>query len=188
MSGRRMLKAISSAITTLIFLVLIATLFLVVTTKLSGGEPQVFGYQLKTVLSGSMEPEIKTGSVLSIKEADDPTSFQKGDVITFHAEDELLITHRIMEVKQDGESYITKGDANNAPDKEPVMAENIIGFYTGLTIPYLGYILYFSNTSEGAALLLIIPGICLLLYTAVTIWRIFRELDADKKSVKSNED
>lgn len=31
------------------------------------GEPQVFGYQLKTVLSGSMEPEIKTGSIIAVK-------------------------------------------------------------------------------------------------------------------------
>lgn len=178
-----MLQAISSIITTVIFLVLIATLFLVVTTKLSGGEPQFFGYQLKTVLSGSMEPKIKTGSILSMKETEDPTSFQKGDVITFHTDDEILITHRITEVKQDGQSYITKGDANNAPDQEPVLAENIIGSYTGFTIPYVGYVLHFANTREGAALLLVIPGICLLLYSVVTIWKIFKEIDNDKRPV-----
>lgn len=154
---------------------------------MSGGDPQIFGYQFKTVLSGSMEPEIKTGSVVAIKNTDTPTSFNKGDVITFQTEDDLLITHRIVEVEQGGQSYVTKGDANDVPDEKSVLAENIIGYYTDFTIPYLGYILHFTNTSEGAALLLIIPGIFLLLYSIVTFWQVIRELESNKKTVKSHE-
>src|SRR5699024_6954680 len=160
---KRLLKGINHAITTVLFLVLLITLFLVISTKMSGEEPSLFGYQIKTVLSGSMEPDIKTGSILSIKEVDDPTSFQTGDVITFRTKEDILITHRIVEVKQSGQSYITKGDANDGADREPVMADNIIGSYTGFTIPYVGYILNFANSKEGTSLLLVIPGILLII-------------------------
>jgi len=186
LSGKRILKAFSSLMTTVIFLVFLITLFLVISTKASGGEPSLFGYQLKTVLSGSMEPEIKTGAILSIKETVDPTVFQKDDVITFMTEDATLVTHRIMEVQQDGQVYITKGDANDAVDREPVMADNIVGSYTGLTIPYLGYALNFANTSEGAALLLVVPGILLLIYSAIMMWQAFRKMDDKKKAMESN--
>lgn len=186
MSGKSVLKVISNLITTVLFIVLLLTLFLVVSTKASGGEPNFFGYQLKTVLSGSMEPDIQTGSVISIKEVDDPTGFQSGDVITFRTEEDILVTHRIVEVNEAGNEYITKGDANNAADVEPVDATNILGSYTGLTIPFIGYIMNFANSSEGAALLLVIPGIFLIIYSAVSIWGAFRQLDQGKKEMNTN--
>lgn len=184
---KRILKIISSLITTVLFFVLLFTLFLVISTKASGGEPSILGYQLKTVLSGSMEPEFQTGSILAIKETDDPTIYQKGDVITFQTEDENLVTHRITEVKQDGQLYVTKGDANDSIDREPVMADNIVGAYTGFTIPYIGYMMAFANTPEGAALLLVVPGVLLLFYSGFMIWQAFRQLDKDKKSLKMDE-
>lgn len=187
MMVRRILKVMSSLVTTVLFIVLLLTLFLVISTKASGGEPSLFGYQFKTVLSGSMEPDIKTGSIVGIEETKDPTAYQKGDVITFRTEDDLLITHRITEVKQDGEVYTTKGDANNAADIDPVMSENIVGSYTGFTIPYLGYVLNFTNTAEGAALLLIVPGVLLLFYSGFMIWQAFRQLDKEKKALKIDE-
>jgi len=186
MSGKRILKAIGSVLSSLLFIVLLLTLFLVISTKASGGEPNLFGYQLKAVLSGSMEPEIQTGSIISIKEVDDPTAFQKDDVITYITEEDVLVTHRVMEVQQDGEVYVTKGDANDAADINPVMADNIVGSYTGFTIPYVGYVMNFANTNEGAALLLIIPGVLLLGYSVITIWRAFREIDKEKKSVETD--
>lgn len=185
MNGKRLLKAINHTITTALFIVLLLTLFLVISTKASGGEPSLFGYQIKTVLSGSMEPDIKTGSILSIKEVDDPTDFQTGDVITFRTEEDILITHRIVEVNEAGGEYITKGDANNAPDREPVTADSIIGSYTGFQIPYVGYVMNFASSNEGTALLLVIPGILLIIYAVGTILGAFRQINHGKKEMEA---
>src|SRR5690625_8044990 len=122
MMGKRILKVMSSLITTVLFIVLLLTLFLVISTKASGGEPSLFGYQLKTVVSGSMEPEIKTGSIVGIEESKDPPAYQKGDVITFSTEEDLLITHRITAVKKDGKIYTTKSHTNHATDVDRVMS------------------------------------------------------------------
>ena len=186
MNWKSILKAINHIMTGLLFLVLILTLFLVISNKASDGEPNFFGYQLKTVLSGSMEPGIKTGSIISIKPGGDMTGFKKDDIITFNTEEDILVTHRIVHVK--GEEYITKGDSNNAVDLNSVRSENIIGHYTGFTVPYVGYVINFANTKEGAALLLILPGILLIVYAIVTIGRVGRQLEQLKGKVNEETD
>ncbi|MBB6450140.1 signal peptidase [Geomicrobium halophilum] len=170
-------KLISGVTTALLFTLLIVTVFAVISTQAADGEPEVFGYQLKTVLSGSMEPGIQTGSIISIQPTEDQGQFEKGDVITFTNADDTLITHRIHEVQNEGQQYITKGDNNNTTDAEPVLAENVVGEYTGFTIPYVGYAIDFATSDQGAVLLLIVPGILLVIYSIVIIWRALRQMD-----------
>ncbi|MGG1573159.1 signal peptidase I [Fictibacillus sp. NRS-1165] len=178
---------IKAWISRIISFTLLATLlfmaFVVISSKASGGEPTVVGYQLKTVLSGSMEPGIHTGSIIAIKPGGDMTRFQKGDVITFKASEDKLITHRIDEVQGKGKSlrFVTKGDNNDAPDREPVLPSNVVGEYKGFTIPYIGYFMNFAQSKEGAALLLVLPGLLLLIYSGVTIWKAIREIEGIKK-------
>ena len=162
--------------------------FLVISSKASGGEPQAFGYQLKTVLSGSMEPTFQTGSVIAVKPLDskERKSLKKDDIITFQTGEDILITHRIIGVNTSGEHvmYETKGDNNNGPDLEPVLAENVIGKYADITVPYVGYALNYASSKAGAALLLIIPGVFLLGYSAISIFSAIRSIDGEKKEKK----
>lgn len=169
-------------ITTLLLILLICTIFVVISSRASGGGgPELFGYQFKTVLSGSMEPKIHTGSIVAIEPTGDRTHFNKGDVVTYKAEDDILIAHRIVKVKGDDKQYITKGDANNAPDTKPVPPHNIVGIYSGFTIPYVGYATNFANSPEGSALLLILPGLLLLGYACFTIWQGIRQIEGRKE-------
>ena len=59
-------------------------------------------------------------------------------------------------------SFITRGDANNVNDPNPVAAENIIGRVTG-SVPYLGYIFGFAQTRQGLILLIFVPGLLLII-------------------------
>lgn len=178
--GKRIGKLFGNVVTGLICILLLITLFVVVFMRASGGETSFFGYQLKTVLSGSMEPDMQTGSIIAIESPTNKEDLQKGDIITFQTKEDLIVTHRIDEVKNGGKQYITKGDANNAPDSEPVLAENIVGVYTGFSIPYVGYAVNFANSSTGVALLLITPGFCLLITSIIIIWRALRKLEGGK--------
>lgn len=168
----KIMKWINNIVTAILMTLLISLAFIVVISKASGGEPQFFGYQLKTVLSGSMEPGIQTGSIIAVKLAEDKTSYKEGDVITFQEAEDFLVTHRITEVVKNGDSvlYRTKGDNNNAEDMNPVMAENVVAKYTGFTMPYVGYFNNFASSKNGA-FLLIVPGLLLLLYSAFTLWK-----------------
>lgn len=180
--AKKIWKITSNLITGILFLLLIFMIFVVVSSKASGGEPNFLGYQLKTVLSGSMEPTFKTGSVIAVKPVENPNNLKKDDIITFKETEDKLITHRIIEAKTSGDQtmYITKGDNNRSKDSNPVLAPNIIAKYSGLTIPYVGYFLDYAKSKNGIAVLLILPGILLLIYSGFTIFRAIKEIDAGK--------
>lgn len=85
MTTKKVMKIISNVITGVLFLLLIFMIFVVVSSKASGGEPNFLGYQLKTVLSGSMEPTFKTGSIIAVKPLSNTKNLKVKDVITFFA-------------------------------------------------------------------------------------------------------
>jgi signal peptidase I len=157
--------------------------FVAVSSKSKGGEPSILGYQLKTVLSGSMEPTFKTGSIIAIKPLQNTNQLKKGDIITFHLDEDNLATHRIIEViKTDNQvMYKTKGDNNKNPDQDTVVSQNVVAKYTGFTLPYLGYLINFMKTKNGAALLLILPGLLLISYSGFTVFKALKEIDKTNK-------
>lgn len=184
----RIRKIANTIISTLILIVFLVLITAVVISKASGGEPSFFGYQIKTVLSGSMEPGIQTGSIVAIKPGGDMTRFQKGDVITFLNPDNILITHRVVDAELNsalGEaSYTTKGDNNDAADTTAVSSTNVVGEYTGVTVPYVGYAMSFAVSKAGSVVLMIIPGLLLLLYALYSSWKAVAALE--KKNVASS--
>lgn len=177
----RIKKIVSTTLSTLIFMIFLVLVTAVVISKASGGEPSFFGYQIKTVLSGSMEPGIQTGSIVAIKPGGDMTRFQKGDVITFMNPDNLLITHRVVDAAINstiGEaSYTTKGDNNDSADTSAVSSTNVVGQYTGVTVPYVGYAMNFAVSKAGSVMLMIIPGLLLLLYALYSSWKAVAALE-----------
>ncbi|WP_299094230.1 signal peptidase I SipW [uncultured Metabacillus sp.] len=187
---KKLVTWINRMITGVLMVCIIAVAGVVISSKMSGGMPEIFGYQLKTVLSGSMEPGIQTGSVIAVKllGEEERTQLQKGDVITFKEDENMLITHRVIDVQStnSGVQYTTKGDNNNTPDSNPVLAENVVAEYHGFTIPYAGYLINFSQSPNGSIFFMIVPGVLMLAYSIITIWRVLRQVEERQKS-NSNE-
>ncbi|WP_257350451.1 signal peptidase I SipW [Pseudalkalibacillus decolorationis] len=185
---KKVLKWVSNITSWVLIAVFVVMIFMVVSSKASGGEPNFYGYQLKSVLSGSMEPTFDTGSIIAVDPTIDKQKLKKGDIITFKENAETLITHRIIEVKNSGNhvQYITKGDNNDGADLEPVLAENVVAKYEGFTIPFVGYFMNFANSKIGTAILLVIPGILLIIYSVFTIWKSIKEIDIPKKEETSS--
>lgn len=82
--------------------------------------PMPFGYGMSVVLSGSMESRLSVDDLVIIKATDDYTV---NDIVLYQ-EGESLVIHRIIEI--DGDTVITKGDANNVAD-EPISKSQIKG-------------------------------------------------------------
>lgn len=112
------------------------------------------GFRFVYVVSGSMEPEIATGSLCIINTNTEVKTLKEGDVIAFRS-GSMEVTHRIVRVDQDG--FITKGDANESEDAGVVPFEHVIGKNV-LWIPYAGMILAYLKTVPG----MIIAGICIV--------------------------
>ncbi|AZB43570.1 signal peptidase I [Bacillus sp. FJAT-42376] len=149
------------------FTLLIGILFYLL---LLGNTHQFLPFQLKNVLSGSMEPVFKTGSMILIKKRNNADVYEKGDIITFKTKEKILVTHRIYEVLNENK-YKTKGDANDAPDRETVERKNIVGSYTNLTIPSAGYLFASIQSNISLLILLNLPGIVLLFLSYRLLFR-----------------
>ena len=113
---------------------------------------RLFGLQVFTVLSGSMEPVYHVGSLIYVKDVD-PFELESGDVITFMLDENTVATHRIVEVVPDEEDdsvvrFRTKGDANENVDGSLVHYKNVIGSPV-FTIPQLGYVASFIQNPPG---------------------------------------
>ena len=98
------------------------------------------GIRPLSVMSGSMEPSIKTGSVALIEtNLTDFNDIGKGDIITFDIGGSL-VTHRAVDITEDG--IVTKGDANNAKDPWTVTDDNYYGKEL-FSVPYIGFLIVF---------------------------------------------
>ena len=141
----------------LAFIVVVAVLLIVSVFPITGN------YKLMIVQSGSMTPAIKMGSVVVAKPAE---NYQIGDVITFgpYTRTQAPTTHRIYDIKvTDGNPvYITKGDANNAPDQREITKRDIVGKVL-FSIPYLGYAVDFAKKPLGFSLIIIVPAALIII-------------------------
>jgi signal peptidase len=95
----------------------------------------VFGYKPFIIVTGSMETEYMTNSMIIIKK-DSFENIKVGDVVAFQAESmgKKLAFHRV--VDQVGDAFVTKGDNNNHADEAYVTRDNFIGsevFHTNVT-------------------------------------------------------
>lgn len=166
----RKLKKAWNVLTTIVVIIVVCAAVLLVGVRLIGLQPYI-------VLSGSMEPVYHTGSLIYVKEAD-YTKLQPGDVITFAISEDMVATHRIVEVIPDEEEpsvlrYRTKGDANEAEDGKLVHYKNVIGT-PAFTIPYLGYVAAYIQKPPGKYIAIAAGAIFLILL-------ILPELFDDKK-------
>lgn len=126
--------------------------------------PRLAGYQSLAVLSGSMEPEIPVGATVFIKDVE-PRSLKSGDVITYKLNEETRVTHRVVQINEESQTVITKGDANGNTDGSPVSYSQIEG-KVAFQIPLLGYISIYLKTPTGIAvicgLMVVIIILCFL--------------------------
>jgi signal peptidase len=117
-----------------------------------------------------MEPVLKVGSVAVVGTQDD---YEVGDVITFRLQNgsKSTVTHRIQEVLSDGGEvkYVTKGDANEDPDLQPVEKSRVLGEVVW-TVPLIGKIFEYMKTQQGFIFLIVIPATIFAYHEAQSIW------------------
>lgn len=102
----------------------------------------VFPVYPSVIATGSMKPLIHEGDVILIKRAvkeEDIFQLKEGDIIQF-IRDDILITHRILQVVRDDDgniSFRTKGDNNSVEDARLVLPNEVRGTLTGI-LPKIG--------------------------------------------------
>ena len=104
-----------------------------------------FGYLGVTpsvIYSGSMKPTLDVGDIVLVVDTN-AQDIKVGDVIQF-VRDNVTYVHRVVDsyIEEDRSVFITKGDANQYPDTDPVLESHVIG-KSIFTIPKLGWVQIF---------------------------------------------
>ena len=135
------LKKVWSVVSTvLVVLVVLSAVFLM--------GSRLLGYRVYTVISGSMEPELRVGDLLYVKPVD-PSEVKVGDDISFVLNEDLVVaTHRVIRIDEQKQHFYTKGIANEIEDTDPVHFNNLIGVVK-FNIPLLGYVSDFVQHPPG---------------------------------------
>ena len=143
-----------------IWLLIIALVFGFVSYKSVLWLRRNISWHTYVVQSGSMEPSIGTGDVIFIAEQ---SEYQLNDTITFKDANSRTVTHRITQKNETptGVEFITKGDANQTIDAEPVPATQVIG-KVAMVVPRFGYVIQFGRTPWGFILFFIVPTVIIL--------------------------
>lgn len=136
---KKFLYTLINTVSLLIIVAAVAVLVLVLFTP-SGQAPQVLGYTMLRVTTGSMEPTYAIDTLIVVKK-EAPSAIQEGDIISFYSSDPALDgavnTHRVTaaEAQPDGSYlYRTKGDANNVEDAYEVHSNYLLGKVVGSSL------------------------------------------------------
>ncbi|MCH5299093.1 MAG: signal peptidase I [Ruminococcus sp.] len=168
-NGRHIALTVVGAVLCVILIpILVINVTLIIKSYTNSDEvPKFGGYCPLIVLTGSMEPEIKSGDLIVCKQIDGE-QVKVDDVIAFFdpaSNNNSVLTHRVVEiVTEDGSlSFKTKGDANNAADSDLVPADNLVGIYQ-FKITGAGNVAMFMQTPAGLVVCVVVPLVLLIGY------------------------
>lgn len=139
----------------------IFVLFLVVDAKRNDRPVEIFGRQLYFVITGSMEPDIKTNGVVAVQNIG-YDSASVGDIVAFRSDlmGGQTAIHRVIEISDEG--LVTKGDNNDWPDGGHVTADNYLGevvYKTNFTASFITGI----KQPGGVYRLILVPLLVIIL-------------------------
>lgn len=160
--GRPVRAFIGILLCVVLILVLVVNITLIVRSYVNPEEvPSFMGYKPFIVLSGSMEPEILPGDLI-ITKIIDPEEIAVGDIISFRADESVVVSHRVTDVlTDDGLAFLTKGDANTGADAGSILPEEVEGKYI-FRVAGVGNIAMFLQTPLGLLVFVVVP-LCLFI-------------------------
>lgn len=194
-SFKQILKTITMILSWTIFALLVLIIaFLVyylVSANIYASKGEKFEpiFSLYTIISPSMEPNIKVYDVILNTKVKDPNEIKVGDVITFistsNISNGMTVTHRVTKIVQgpDGLEFKTKGDNNLSEDTDTAKAYNVLGKVL-LKIPQLGRLQFFLSSNGGWLIVIVCPALFIIISD---IFKILK-LSKAKKIITAAED
>lgn len=95
-----MARKIFNILTTVLLILMIVLVVFIFISRATGNSPQIFGYRIFRVSSGSMEPELSIGDVILVRTAK-AEEIAEGDTITYKGASgdfkDKMITHKVVE-------------------------------------------------------------------------------------------
>ncbi len=177
----KIVKGILSAMWWIAVILLVLLLVNVIGSKMQGKVPEVFGYSVMQIVTGSMEETIPTGTYILVKHVP-PEEIKEDDIISFYSDEKAIYglpnTHRVKEIikTENGIEFVTRGDANAANDTVNAKGEKLIGVYVA-SLEALGD---FSSFLQGGGMFIIMIILWLATFSMIA-YSIFKKKEQAKE-------
>lgn len=192
MKIKKVFSAIVAVFTALVFIIGLA-IFVSVLKADANEVPNVLGFSVLKIETGSMEPEYRTGSVIVTRQIS-AEKLEVGDVISFYSTGgqiaDQVNTHRIDEIlylKGGERQFVTKGDANEAVDEFPVYERKIIGKVVLNLGVISGSVIGFLQNPNIILFLIVIPLVIITFLEALNLVNMIVNRNDDTEEDKPDE-
>lgn len=161
---RRKIIALIKTILFFLTMIIIIPLFIIsLISRIQNNTVMIGGNTIMVVGSGSMSEKHKNNSylisnnlnnqfntydIIIIEKVNDKSDLKQYDVIAYYdSTKKINVIHRIIDIN--GDTYITRGDANGESDKFTPTFDDVIGRYTGKRIQGIGILVMFLQSYAG---------------------------------------
>lgn len=190
----------------LVWLIVLLAVFMMIFTVVSvmtfnRNDRSLLGYKLFIVNTDSMSAtDFSAGSLIFVKEVDDPATLKEGDIITFVSQGSESygenITHKIRKLTTDAmgsPGFVTYGTTTGVDDETIVTYPFVLGQYQW-HIPVVGSFFNFLKTTPGYFVCIFIPFMLIIIYQGVNFFNLFRrykkeqmeEMQAEKERIEAD--
>ena len=153
----KVIKGILSFLEIMLLIICIIYVVFIAMQKISNNR-SVFGYRFYTVATSSMKPVYVPNDVIMVKDIN-YRDLKVGDDIAYYGENighkEMIISHRIVYISEDYNTFKTKGVANEVEDP-PIKKDLILGKITG-KLPIISPINHVLRNQFGFFFLVFFP-------------------------------
>ncbi len=160
---RKIVAGIRSIIFLLTIIIIVPLFVLSIASRIKNNALMIGGHSVMVVASGSMSEvhenndyiknhnltnQFNTYDLIIIEKVDKASDLKLYDIIAYHDPNlKRNVIHRIVEIN--GNSFVTRGDANGESDKFHPTMDNIIGRYTNKRIAGVGVLIMFLQSYAG---------------------------------------
>lgn len=159
---RRVLRRVKQVCLCIFVALLLPLLCISLYSKITSGIAMVNGHGMIAVASGSMseqnaanpylqqnglDNQFDTYDMIFLEKVDSPSELKLYDVIAYVNDEGVNVIHRIVGFQ--GNSYVTRGDSNNADDQYKPTFDDVLGRYIDRRIPYIGIFAMFLQSYSG---------------------------------------
>lgn len=153
----KIIKRILNLLEIMLLIICCIYVFFIAIQRISNNR-SIFGYRFYTVATSSMKPVYVPNDVIMVKDID-YHDLKVGDDIAYYGENmgdkNMIISHRIVFISEDYNTFKTKGIANTTEDP-PIKKELILGKITG-ELPIISQINHILRNQYGFFFLVFFP-------------------------------
>lgn len=115
------------------------------------------------LVENKLDDQIQTFDLIRTDKLPDEFELELYDIVVYEV-DGILLVHRIVEIEEPNEAhpdcryFKLQGDAVEAPDRFPVLYEQMRAIYNGFRVPFVGSFIVFMQSVAGWLCMLFIIG------------------------------